>query len=323
MKLLSTLLPILFAASTHAHSWVDCVSIKVPNYKEAKANPQKVRPIHNCVGYPRNKALHDKWIEESTHYSWNLNLNRMDKDKKILACNPSQTNKYPDNRPMTTAKPGEEILMRHWGNGHTRWDIGLPNHKDPGLVRIYWKGEKEKEIYEKSELTEVNWMKGAQANFSADAISIPAGARPDDIANYMHLKLPENIENGRHMMVWTWASDRGLQKNKDGWKKGDYDKEWQDSWSTCFDIMIKDSKHKGPTYSAKDKEKLAAEDKKSSNAICVDQECRKGGQKTATCKGENCPPCRLAQAGGVDCYEYANGKCPFGGMYDCKLKKQL
>lgn len=323
MKLQLASFVFLLATSVTAHSWVDCVQTNVTNYAEAKANPAEIMPKNDCLGYPRNKVNHTEWVDESTWYAWNLNHAEINKDN--LACNPRQTNTYPSNRPKATAKPGDSLMMTMWGNGHVRGDWGLPKDTDPGLVRIYWRGQKEAEIIHKDELTELNWMKGAQANFSADAWSVhlPDG-RPDDKASYFHLEVPKKIENGRHMMVWAWAPQKGLLKNRAGWKQGDYDNEWIDVWSTCFDIEIEGSNHSGPTYSGEEKKELEDVLKSSSESICKNQSCRKGGNAAYTCYGESCPPCWYQKPDGIDCYEYAPGSltCPFGGAYDCKTKKQ-
>lgn len=167
-----------------------------------------------------------------------------------LACNPVQTNTYPANVPMTVAKPGDALRMLFWGNGHTRWDIGSPNHRDPGLVRVYWAGKKEVELSQKSDLTESNWMPGAQGNFSADTVTLITDGHMNEKANYYTLQLPQNIESGRHMMVWTWAWSAGMGVNRAGFNPNtDYNHEWADSYSTCFDIMIEDSTFTGKPYS--------------------------------------------------------------------------
>lgn len=126
-------------------------------------------------------------------------------------------------------------------------------------------------------------------------------------------------------MVWTWANERGFLKNRDGWKMGDYDRGWIDVWSTCFDVMITGSDHKGPSYSVEEKKKLAAEiDRVDSGAACRTQSCRKGGNAAFLCKGGDCPPCWYLKSDGIDCYEYLpqTTSCPFGGGFDCKSKKQ-
>lgn len=202
--------------------------------------------INNCKGYPRNKIYQDNWINESSWYVWDLNG---PENTDSLACRPLQTNLYPAKYPMTVAKPGSPIRLRFWGNGHSRWDIGSPNHRDPGLVRVYWKGAKELEITSKSELTEANWMPHAQGNFSADTVNLITDGHMNEKANYYTLQLPQNIENGRHMMVWTWAWNMGVGMNPAGFNPAtDYDNQWADSYSTCFDIEIVGSTFTGMCY---------------------------------------------------------------------------
>lgn len=145
---------------------------------------------------------------------------------------------------MTVAKPGTSLRMRYWGNGHSRWDIGSPNHRDPGLVRVYWAGKKETELTYKSDLVESNYF--VQSNFSSDTINLIQGTHMNEKANYMTLNLPTNIENGRHMMVWVWAWSLGLDVNPAGFNPAtDYDHRWANSYSTCFDIEIVGSSYTG------------------------------------------------------------------------------
>lgn len=307
----------VLTAPTAAHTWIECVSTTVPNLDAARVSPGNVLPNNVCSGYPRNKALDGNWIDESTHYSWNLN--HPDTNPNGLACNPTQTNQYPPGKPMTTAKPGTTLMMRFWGNGHTSYPYGLPPNKDPGLVRIYWKGAKELEFASKSELTGANWLPGAQANFSGNSIwrRLPDG-RPDDIANYMHFTLPADMENGRHVMVFAWAGERGFLNNGPGWKATDYNNEWVNTYTTCFDIMVEGSSHQGPSAGSG-----GSSGDGGAADMCSSTPCRKGGMSTAACTGGSCPPCRYRKADGVDCYEYKDGKCPFGNAFDCLLNKQV
>lgn len=202
-----------------------------------------------CIGHPRNKIYDGNWINESSWYMWDLN-GAANTDN--LACRPLQASPvYPANVPMTTAKPGDSLRMRFWGNGHTRWDIGSPNHRDPGLVRVYWAGQKEVELTYKDNLTEANWFPGAQANFSADTITQISDGHMNEKGNYMTLNIPDDIENGRHMMVWVWAWSEGLEVNDADFDPDtDYNKEWTNSYSTCFDIQIEGSSFNGMHYSS-------------------------------------------------------------------------
>lgn len=150
---------------------------------------------------------------------------------------------------MTVAKPGDPIRMRFWGNGHSRSDIGSPPNRDPGVVRVYWAGKKEVEITDKSELTQANWLSGAQGNFSADTVNLITDGKMNEKANYYTLQLPTNIENGVHRMVWVWAWTPGVGVNPAGFNPAtDYNNEWDNSYSTCFDIEIVDSTYTGMCY---------------------------------------------------------------------------
>lgn len=193
--------------------------------------------MQTCNGYPRNKVHNGDWISESSYYSYNFNTE--------YACRDGQrTAGQAAGAPMATASPGDTLLMRFWGNGHSRWDIGSPNHRDPGLVRIFWAGKPETEIVHATDLTEEYWIPGAQGNFSGDAVTEINGNTMNEKANYFSFVLPEKIQNGRHMMVWSWAWKESLV---DG-EKGDanvYDSSWDNAWGTCFDIQIENSTFTG------------------------------------------------------------------------------
>lgn len=80
------------------------------------------------------------------------------------------------------------------------YNKGSPLHKDPGLVRVYWAGAKEKEIVNLADLTGDKII--AEGNFSANAIIAEGeGTRIFEKGNYLDLKIPSNMQNGRHMMV--------------------------------------------------------------------------------------------------------------------------
>lgn len=157
------------------------------------------------------------------------------------ACRPSQTNTYPAGVPMTTVKPGQNLRLRHWGNGHSRYDMGSPLNKDPGVVRLYYAGKKETDIKLKSELTEQNWIRGAQANFSGNAIIYVKDGQMNEKANYFDWTVP-NWENGRHSIVWVWAWGTAVTSNSAGFNPAtDYNNALINSWSTCFDVLVEGS----------------------------------------------------------------------------------
>ena len=145
---------------------------------------------------------------------------------------------------MTTAKPGQTLRLRFWGNGHSDYWIGYPVNRDPGVVRVYWGGRKERELKSKSDLVEANWIPGAQGNFSGDAIIQYNGNTMNEKGNYFSLTLPTNMANGRHAMVWAWAWDRAV--GADGTSSGSgYNNQFINSYSTCFDIQIEGSTFTG------------------------------------------------------------------------------
>lgn len=140
---------------------------------------------------------------------------------------------------MTTAKPGQNLRLRHWGNGHSRYDMGSPLHKDPGVVRLYHAGKKETDLKLKSDLVEANWVRGAQANFSADAIIQVTGSQMNEKANYFDWTVPSNLEDGRQSFVWVWAWGSAVTSNPANFNPAtDYNNALLNSWTTCFDIMI-------------------------------------------------------------------------------------
>lgn len=147
---------------------------------------------------------------------------------------------------MATATPGQTLDMRFWGNGHSRWDIGSPNHRDPGLVRIFWAGKPETEIVYAKDLNEKYWIPGAQGNFSTDAIIdiSPNGKTMNEKANFYEFTLPEKIQNGRHSMVWAWAWKQSMVPGTSG-DPNVFDTNWDNAWVTCFDIQITGSKFTG------------------------------------------------------------------------------
>jgi len=247
---------------------------------------------------------------------------------------------------MATASPGDTLLMRYWGNGHTRWDIGSPNHRDPGLVRIFWAGKPETEIVYAKDLNEAYWIPGAQGNFSADTVTeiTNDGKNMNEKANYFSFTIPEKIQNGRQSMVWAWAWKPSLVNGE----KGDpnvYDASWDNAWGTCFDIQIEGSTFTGTSlaraqppywraianpfpadeantdilYNKPGFDKEAAS-KKTANEVCS-VSCYKGGmvQDSMKCTGNDCPPCRYKSNGEATCYDYTSaGACPFSGAFDCK-----
>ncbi|RPB01619.1 hypothetical protein L873DRAFT_1675563 [Choiromyces venosus 120613-1] len=317
---LASLISVL-AATVSAHSWLECVDTDVSNLEAAKANPA-LDVQQTCKGFPRNKVSNGDWIQESKTYLWDLNNNAMNPDG--LACRPSQTNTYPAGVPMTTAKPGQTLRLRHWGNGHSRYDMGSPLHRDPGVVRLYHAGKKETEIRSKSELNENNWVKGAQSNFSADAVIEVVGNKMNEKGNYFDWTIPSSLENGRHMFVWVWAWDMAVTSNPANFNPGtDYNNALMNSWTTCFDILIEGSSATGSTNTGSTVQPSSpVASSAPANNICASKTCLKGGMAAYTCTGSDCPACWYAAGDKYNCFDYKDGKCPFGGAYDCKKNLQ-
>lgn len=222
--------------------------------------------IELCDGYPKNIPTRpvaglvrpSDWIDESSNYAYGFDEYEDPNDPSTrLACKACQREERSDVPPAATATPGQKLLMRHWGNGHSTWDplYANPKGRDPGVVRIYWAGQKETPIKYYKDLNEANWIPGAQANFSEGAITYYADryngespdGRPDqklmkEFANYFEFTVPEDIETGRHQMVWAWAWDDSLKFDPaQGHKPVDpnvYDDSFELSWGTCFDLYI-------------------------------------------------------------------------------------
>lgn len=321
MQLLSLASALTLVATASAHSWAECINTEVSNKAAAQADPS-LTVEQTCHGYPRNKLWNGDWIAESSNYAYGLSTD--------YACRDNQrTATYPSSAPMASATPGQELLVRYWGNGHSRMDIGSPIDRNPGVVRIYWTGKKETEITYKKDLTEKYWIPGAQSNFSADAvIEVQSGATSvggmDEKANWMKFTVPEKIENGRHMMVWAWAWNPSLT-DKDGvvhplTDVNVYDTELDNAWTTCFDIQITGSSFTGTNPDMAAAATKYASTTSESDEVCSLQ-CFRGGMTSNPCTGANCPPCRYRQmtngVSQINCYEKTGDKCQWNGATLC------
>ena len=251
------------------------------------------------------------WIKESTNYLWDLSSAQSSdgSDGGHYCCHPLQRSpKYPDGVPAARATAGQTLRVRFWGNGHTSYSYGSPNHVDPGLVRIYCSRTPEQEIVKISELTVDKMM--VESNFSADAVSQPKGGGeggPNDKANWMFLTIPKGFPNGRHMCVWTWALI-----------KDDFLGGWRNKYSTCFDVFVSGGSDDSGTDQSQTPPPSPQAPAPDVQAKCAET-CYRGGQQQYTCQGSNCPPCRYGQ----NCFDYnTEGKCPaWAGGFDC-LKGQ-
>lgn len=218
-----------------------------------------------CQGYPRGlpsrplgQVMAPDWVWESSHYSYEFN--EKDTNGQIFACRANQRTPAAGSLPMATVTPGQTILIRSWGNGHTTKDpmYANPQNLDPGVTRVYWAGKKETEIKYAKDLHEGNWIPGAQqafekgsiVEFTQDAAGTLVKVGPNagqqqkrmkEWGAYMEFTVPNDIESGRHMMVWTWAWKlSGLYSGGDlGPKDGSkYNKNFENTFSTCFDIEV-------------------------------------------------------------------------------------
>lgn len=313
----------LMAGSALGHSWLECV--KTTNIKKQGAALTDINvPLEqSCEGYPRNKVNNGDWIAESTHYLWDF---KQHGGENAPACHsgqnkPGQADKA---KAIAQVKPGETIKLRHWGNGHSRFNQGSPLNRDPGFVRVYWAGKKETELKNFKDLSGDKMI--AEGNFSSpDAVILTNPANKMQLfekGNYLDLKIPSNIETGRHMMVWTWA-----------WEKNAFTNQWVNNYSTCFDIIVSGgSSSPAPAKGGStDKTPAPATPAKSQTAPanpaaekCA-QACFRGGQTQYSCTGASCPPCRYAAGSNFNCFDYKAGssECPWAGGYDCKANKSV
>jgi len=170
----------------------------------------------------------------------------------------------------------------------------------------------------KSDLVEANWVRGAQANFSADAIIQVTGSQMNEKANYFDWTVPSNLENGRQSFVWVWAWGSAVTSNPANFNPAtDYNNALLNSWTTCFDILIEGSSATTSTDTAG-----SSGSSTPSTNICSSKTCLKGGMADYPCTGSDCPACWYASGGTYNCFDYKDGICPFGGAYDCKKNIQ-
>ncbi|KAK3380674.1 hypothetical protein B0T24DRAFT_591127 [Lasiosphaeria ovina] len=234
---LFTYLSLSVAGFAAAHSWIECTDHdKAGALKkmedQAKTDPKGLTPfdptVHPelCKAWPRAKENPGDWAVEGRTIAWNIDAAVFLKDRS--ACSPPQREFKPQgpNTPLATAKPGGSIVLRFGGNGHSRGNGTGENglHGDPGTVEVFWAGKKETEIKTIDELTDKTSI--AKAGFSDESFALPADPNVkdppglQDKGNWMTVKMPANMEPGRHMLVWLWSF-----RNKP-------------QWSSCFDVMI-------------------------------------------------------------------------------------
>jgi hypothetical protein len=233
-------LPLLLSSATlaAAHSWLGCTdqdNSKILDWMQGNATDYKAPGdlyvdtfapglAVFCHGWPRAKHNPGNWIDESSNYLWDIAGQKFQGDTH--ACHPSQRSaSYFDGEGagMAKAKAGGSIKLMFGGNGHSRGSN--VDGGEPGKVVVYWKGGKEKEIEDVKEFNDENKL--AEAGFADEAfiwpedpnVKSPADGMLDK-GNWMTVKMPDNMEQGRHMMVWVWEYGG------------------QPRWSTCFDVMI-------------------------------------------------------------------------------------
>lgn len=179
-----------------------------------------------CKGWPRAKHNPGNWIDESSSYVWDMQLQSSNGDTH--ACHPSQrgpTYFTSEHANMAESVAGGQIKLMFGGNGHSR-GANVDGSGEAGTVAVYWKGGQEREIEYIEELTSANLLK--RIGFAQEAFIWPEAERVSqpsqgmlDKGNWMTVNMPETMEQGRHMFVWVWEY---------GGKP---------RWSTCFDVMIR------------------------------------------------------------------------------------
>lgn len=316
-----------------AHSWLDCVKTIIrpsvlTHWRELSAasfgsgvrwSIDKIQ--WKCAGYPANKANHGDWITESSVYSYEINK---------YACHASQRTfgHQAPGRPMATVRPGQKIRLKYWGNGHSSYHIGSPLHRDPGLVRIYTTGRPGKSIILAKDLDERYWVRGAQQNFTADAIIFPEKKTVptmDEKANYMVFTVPKRMKNGVYQFVWAWAWTRAMEDEGDGPSDPSvYNHAWANTLTTCFFMKVVGSSFKGKAspdiLANKPGFNAGALSAKKHNKACS-KTCYRGGILTQPCTGKKCPPCWYRKVDTINCYELVDGKCPWPNYVRCDGEK--
>lgn len=328
----------LLAAGASAHSWLECVDAEVPNMEEYVANPPSPfewgADKELCHGFPKNiparpnppQLAPSDWIDESSNYAYSFDEFEDPNDPETrLACKACQREDRGDAPPAATATPGQTLLMRHWGNGHSTWNpiYANPKGRDPGVIRIYWAGQKDTPLKYFKDLNEANWIPGAQANFSENAITYYADpvsgespdGRPDqklmkEHANFFKFTVPEDIETGTHKMVWAWAWKDSMTYDPAvghaPCDKNTYDNSFELEYGTCFDLVIVDGKDK-PSETQKQQQEAHKDDDPKADACSMT--CQLGGQvgDEFTCDPtkETCPSCRTPAVNGAPrgCYD--------------------
>lgn len=298
----------LLASTAFAHSWLECVKTTNIQKTQAALNDVTAPLNQDCEGYPRNKVNNGDWIAESTHYLWDLNQHGGAINAPACHTGQRQPGQLAGKgNKMAKVKPGETIKLRYWGNGHSRFNQGSPLNRDPGLVRVYWAGKKEVEIKSAGELTDNRII--AEGNFSSpDAVILTDPKdrmRLHEKGNYLDLKMPGNIETGRHMMVWTWA-----------WiKEGN---KFVNQYTTCFDVEVTNGGSGGelkPANAPANAPKSGGDNKPAASSGGGNnggEKCLRGGMASNVCTS-NCPPCKYGRGTEIHCYEKVGGKCPFPG----------
>ncbi|KAF1942422.1 hypothetical protein EJ02DRAFT_312253, partial [Clathrospora elynae] len=183
------------------HSWLHCTShnntgIRADMAAAAAESPyREVDPLMPwyaslCAGWPRAKQNPGDWVNESTHYIWDLQRAKKAGDTQV--CPPSQrtTLQYPTPSPstsdpklqhhtapapMATARAGTSIKLMYGGNGHSRGSFGGHETGDAGRVGVYWAGGPEREIVHIQDLSSRFLMQ--ENGFSEKSFAWPPDGR--------------------------------------------------------------------------------------------------------------------------------------------------
>ncbi|KAJ3039731.1 hypothetical protein HDV00_011963 [Rhizophlyctis rosea] len=335
MRASITLAALSFLQLASAHSWLDCVKTQRNNYNSLKQNPNQ-QVDDTCIGWPRNHPNPGDWLKLTLkeNFLWPLK-----EAGNTYACHPGQrsSNTYLTNAPMATATPGETLILKYPANGHSRKQGSFTN-RDPGKARVYWAGKAATELVKTTDLTASRII--AEAGFSDDNIvyNKPDGTF-EEKASYFSVKLPSGMGEGRHMLVWTWAWDYNQSTQK-----------WEDTYSTCFDVLVKGgsggtgtttkgstttktavkttTKKASTTAATKTTKKTTTVKRTSTTTIkptstATSAVCSgtgyQGGMQQYPCKGSACAPCWYGPRaeGGYGAFSYVDGKCPWTGGWDC------
>lgn len=155
---------------------------------------------HLCHGWPRAKQNPGDWVDESSHYHWDLAAY-----SDTHACHPSQRTPtyylsasdstlphHNSPAPMATASAGGSIKLMFGGNGHSR-GANAGGHGDAGRVAVYWAGKAETELVDVKELNSETLVQ--ENGFSEESFGFPKD---------MNVQSPEQglVDKGNWMTLY-------------------------------------------------------------------------------------------------------------------------